>query len=85
MSIFLDSREFKLILKPKIFQDLNTVIKKVQKIIEKEVRMLNGKFILDSDLKLKFKRTYYLDINLWNSSKNNVKPVIVELLMTMML
>ena len=47
--------------------------------------MLNGKFIPDSDLKLKFRRTYYLDINLWNSSKNNVKPVIVELLMTMML
>ena len=42
MSRPLDSREFKLILKPKIFQ--------VQ--IDKEVEMLNGKFIHDSDLKL---------------------------------
>ena len=61
MSIFLDSREFKLILKPKIFQDLNEGIKKVQKIIEKEVEMLNGKFKPDSDLTQKFRRTYYLD------------------------
>jgi hypothetical protein len=38
----LDSREFKLILKPKIFQ--------VQ--IDKEIEMLNDKFIHDSDLKL---------------------------------
>ena len=61
MTISLDSREFKLILKPKIFQDLNEGIKKVQKIIGKEVEMLNGKFIPDSDLKLKLRRTYYLD------------------------
>jgi hypothetical protein len=37
----LDSREFKLILKPKIFQ--------VQ--IDKKIEMLNDKFIHDSDLK----------------------------------
>ncbi|HSF00067.1 MAG TPA: hypothetical protein VLA74_14595 [Nitrososphaeraceae archaeon] len=42
MSRPLDSREFKLILKPKIFQ--------VQ--IDKEIEMLNDKFIHDSDLKL---------------------------------
>jgi hypothetical protein len=42
MSRPLDSREFKLILKPKIFQ--------VQ--IDKEIEMLNNKFIHDSDLKL---------------------------------
>jgi len=61
MSRSLDSREFKLILKPKIFQDLNEGIKKVQKIIDKEVEMLNGKFIPNSDLKQKLRRTYYLD------------------------
>jgi hypothetical protein len=42
MSRILDSMEFKLILKPKIFQ--------VQ--IDKEIEMLNDKFIHDSDLKL---------------------------------
>ena len=42
MSRPLDAREFKLILKPKIFQ--------VQ--IDKEIEMLNDKFIHDSDLKL---------------------------------
>ena len=71
MSKSLDSREFKLILKPKIFQDLNEGIKKVQKIIDKEVEMLNGKFIPDSDLKQKFRRTYYLDTpNFRLKSKN---------------
>ena len=52
MSRPLDSREFKLILKPKIFRKFNEGIRKVQKIIDKEVEMLNGKFIHDSDLKL---------------------------------
>ena len=71
MNRSLDSREFKLILKPKIFQDLNEGIKKVQKIIDKEVKMLNGKFIPDSDLKQKFRRTYYLDtLNFRLKSKN---------------
>jgi hypothetical protein len=42
MSRILDSMEFKLILKPKIFQ--------VQ--IDKKIEMLNDKFIHDSDLKL---------------------------------
>ena len=71
MSRSLDSREFKLILKPKIFQDLNEGIKKVQKIIDKEVEMLNGKFKPDSDLKQKFRRTYYLDTpNFRLKSKN---------------
>ena len=71
MSKSLDSREFKLILKPKIFQDLNEGIKKVQKIIDKEVKILNGKFKPDSDLKQKFRRTYYLDtLNFRLKSKN---------------
>ena len=71
MSRFLDSREFKLILKPNIFQDLNKGIKKVQKIIGKEVEMLNGKFKPDSDLEQKFRRTYYLDtLNFRLKSKN---------------
>lgn len=71
MNRSLDSREFKLILKPKIFQDLNEGIKKVQKIIDKEVEMLNGKFKPDSDLKQKFRRTYYLDTpNFRLQSKN---------------
>jgi uncharacterized protein YjbK len=71
MNRSLDSREFKLILKPKIFQDLNEGIKKVQKIIDKEVEMLNGKFKPDSDLKQKFRRTYYLDtFNFRLQSKN---------------
>jgi uncharacterized protein YjbK len=71
MNRSLDSREFKLILKPKIFQDLNEGIKKVQKIIDKEVDMLNGKFKPDSDLKQKFRRTYYLDtFNFRLQSKN---------------
>lgn len=71
MNRSLDSREFKLILKPKIFQDLNEGIKKVQKIIDKEVDMLNGKFKPDSDLKQKFRRTYYLDtFNFRLKSKN---------------
>lgn len=71
MNRSLDSREFKLILKPKIFQDLNEGIKKVQKIIDKEVEMLNGKFKPDSDLKQKFRRTYYLDTpNFRLKSKN---------------
>ena len=71
MNRSLDSREFKLILKLKIFQDLNEGIKKVQKIIDKEVDMLNGKFKPDSDLKQKFRRTYYLDTpNFRLKSKN---------------
>ena len=71
MSKSLDSREFKLILKPNIFQDLNKGIKKVQKIIGKEVEMLNGKFKPDSDLEQKFRRTYYLDtLNFRLKSKN---------------
>ena len=37
MSKSLDSREFKLILKPKIFQDLNTVIKKFKKSLKKKL------------------------------------------------
>ena len=71
MSRSLDSREFKLILKPNIFQNLNKGIKKVQKIIGKEVEMLNGKFKPDSHLEQKFRRTYYLDtLNFRLKSKN---------------
>ena len=59
MSNSLDSREFKLILKPKIFRNLNKGIKKIQKIIDFKVDILNGKFKPDPDIKLKFRRTYY--------------------------
>ena len=57
----LDSREFKLILKPKLFQDINAGIKKVQKVIDLEVEKLNGIFKPEQDLKLKQRNTYYLD------------------------
>ena len=71
MSKPLDSREFKLILKPKIFQDLNEGIKTVQKIIDKELEILNGKFIPESNLKQKFRRTYYLDTPNLRLKSNN--------------
>lgn len=61
MNRSLDSREFKLILKPEIFQDLNQGIRKFQKIIKSKVDTLNGQFEPDSNIKLKFRRTYYLD------------------------
>lgn len=61
MSKSLDSREFKLILKPKLFEDINAGIKKVQNVIDKEVERLNGRFKPEQDLKLKQRKTYYLD------------------------
>jgi uncharacterized protein YjbK len=67
----LDSREFKLILKPKIFKNLNKGIKKIQKIIDFKVDTLNGRFKPDPDIKLKYRRTYYLDtVNYKLRSKN---------------
>jgi uncharacterized protein YjbK len=58
----LDSREFKLILKPNLFKKLNSGIREVQDVIDTEVKKLNGKFkSSDSDLKLKNRKTYYLD------------------------
>lgn len=58
----LDSREFKLIVKPEIFIDINAGIKKVQRLIDNEIKKLNGKFKSDeSELKLKYRRTYFLD------------------------
>jgi hypothetical protein len=58
----LDSREFKLIVKPQLFVDINTGIKKVQRLVDNEIKKLNGKFKPDdSDLKLKYRRTYFLD------------------------
>lgn len=62
MSKSLDSREFKLILKPNLFKEFNSGIKKVQEIIDTEVNNLSGTFkSRDSDLKLKHRKTYYLD------------------------
>ena len=67
----LDSREFKLILKPKIFKNLNKGIKKIQKIIDLKVDTLNGRFKPNPDIKLKYRRTYYLDtVNYKLRSKN---------------
>jgi uncharacterized protein YjbK len=58
----LDSREFKLILKPNLFKKLNSGIREVQDVIDTKVKKLNGKFkSSDSDLKLKNRKTYYLD------------------------
>jgi hypothetical protein len=51
-----------LILKPNLFKKFNSGIREVQEVIETEVKKLNGKFKShDSDLKLKNRRTYYLD------------------------
>jgi hypothetical protein len=58
----LDSREFKLILKPNLFKNLNSGIKKIQEVIDTEVKKLDGTFkSRGSDLKLKYRKTYYLD------------------------
>jgi uncharacterized protein YjbK len=71
MSHSLDSREFKLILLPKIFKNLNKGIKKFQKIIVAKVDALNGTFELDPNIKLKYRRIYYLDtVNYKLRSKN---------------
>jgi uncharacterized protein YjbK len=62
LSKSLDSREFKLILRPNLFKEFNSGIKKVQEVIDAEVKKLNGRFKpSDSDLKLKHRKTYYLD------------------------
>ena len=62
LSKSLDSREFKLILKPNLFKKLNSGIREVQEVIDTEVKKLNGTFkSRDSDLKLKNRKTYYLD------------------------
>ena len=67
----LDSREFKLILRPKIFKNFNKGIKKIQKIIDFKVDTLNGRFKPDPDIKLIHRRTYYLDtVNYKLRSKN---------------
>lgn len=62
MSKSLDSREFKLILQPTLFLEFNLGIKKLQDVIDTEVKKLNGTFkSSESDLKLKHRKTYYLD------------------------
>lgn len=72
MSKSLDSREFKLILKPKIFKELNSGVKKVQDVIHSEVNKLNGKFkSRDSDLQLKHRITYYLDTSDFRLNSKN--------------
>ena len=71
MSHPLDSREFKLILLPKKFKNLNKGIKKLQKIILTNVDVLNGTFEPYRNIKLKYRRTYYLDtVNYKLRSKN---------------
>ena len=62
MTKSLDSREFKLIMKPKLFKDINAGIKKVQNVIDIEVQKLNGRFKPEQDLNLKQRKTYYLDL-----------------------
>jgi hypothetical protein len=58
LSKSLDSREFKLILKPNLFKEFNSGIKKVQDVIDTVVKKLNGTFkSRDSNLKLKHRKT----------------------------
>lgn len=67
----LDSREFKLILLPKIFKNLNKGIRKLQEIIVANVDALEGTFELVPKMKLTYRRTYYLDtVNHKLRSKN---------------
>jgi hypothetical protein len=68
----LDSREFKLILKPNLFKEFNSGIKKVQDVIDTEVKKLNGTFkSRDSDLKLKHRKTSYLDTSDFRLNSKN--------------
>ncbi|MGB5090956.1 MAG: hypothetical protein WBN72_08445 [Nitrososphaeraceae archaeon] len=72
MNKSLDSREFKLILKPNLFKEFNSGIKNVQEIIDTEVKKLNGRFKPpDSDLKLKHRKTYYLDTSDFRLNSKN--------------
>jgi hypothetical protein len=49
-------------LKPNLFKKFNSGIREVQEVIDSEVKKLNGTFkSRDSDLKLKNRKTYYLD------------------------
>jgi uncharacterized protein YjbK len=62
MSRPLDSREFKLILKPKLFKNFDSGISKVQDLVDTQLKKLNGKFDSnDADRILKYRKTYYLD------------------------
>jgi uncharacterized protein YjbK len=62
MSRPLDSREFKLILKPNLFKNFDSGISKVQDLIDTQVKKLNGTFdSSDADRILKYRKTYYLD------------------------
>ena len=71
MNRSLDSREFKLILKPVIFRDRNEGIRELQKIIDSKVKMLNGRFKPEYDKKPKFRRTYYLDTSNYKLKSKN--------------
>jgi len=57
----LDSRELKLILDPKRFQDLNKGIDKFQQIVKSEIDSIGGTFDMENDAKMKHRRTWYLD------------------------
>jgi uncharacterized protein YjbK len=72
LSKSLDSREFKLILKPNLFKEFNSGVKKVQEAIDTEVNKLNGMFkSRDLDLKLKRRKTYYLDTSDFRLNSKN--------------
>jgi uncharacterized protein YjbK len=67
----LDSRELKLILNPKRFQDLNNGIDKFQQIVKSQIESLGGTFDKEKDPKIKHRRTWYLDTeNFELKSKN---------------
>jgi hypothetical protein len=49
LSKSLDSREFKLILKPNLFKKFSSGIRHVQEVIDTEVKKLNGTYKFESD------------------------------------
>ena len=57
----LNSRELKLILDPKTFQDLNSGIEKFQQIVKSHIESLGGTFDKEKDSKKNHRRTWYLD------------------------
>lgn len=67
----LDSRELKLILDPKRFQDLNSGIEKFQQIVKSHIESLGGTFDMEKDPEKNHRRTWYLDTeNFELKSKN---------------
>jgi uncharacterized protein YjbK len=59
-------------LKPNLFKEFNSGVKKVQEAIDTEVNKLNGMFkSRDLDLKLKRRKTYYLDTSDFRLNSKN--------------